>query len=379
MWSVKCEVWSVKEAVRSEKCEVWSVKCGVWSAECEVSVWSAKSAVWSVKCEVWGLECEGSSEKWEVWSVKCGVWSAECEVSVWSAKSAVLSVKCEVWGLECEGSSEKWEVWSVDCEVWSVECEVWSLECEECSVKCGVWSVKTLLRLSLKKSNGCRGKDTVGTGCLWTIGHLCLGNFRRRLARVYVISYLYGLPILADHELNTYGWWWSMMVASVCDWSHRTAGSFLPCWVASDSRPLSMAGVWRLDRSRRLAGGFAMFIIPVNDELFGYPTTGEKNTISSSRLINDCRTYSGVYVFLVDTWNLKPLEASLSKQCSSQWANVSCRQRPCTWSIVSGGNRSLLPVGIIPIVKFIASPIVSPSYPKQGFNPMYTHNYVPRS
>jgi len=36
----------------------------------------------------------------------------------------------------------------------------------------------------------CRGKDTVGTGCLWTIGHLCLGNFRRRLARVYVILYI---------------------------------------------------------------------------------------------------------------------------------------------------------------------------------------------
>ena len=53
---------------------------------------------------------------------------------------------------------------SVKCEVWSVKFEV--LECEECSVKCGVWSVKALLRLSLKKSNGCRGKDTVGTGCL---------------------------------------------------------------------------------------------------------------------------------------------------------------------------------------------------------------------
>ena len=132
--------------------------------QCEV--WGVKSAVWSVKESV-------GSEKCEVWSVKCEVWSfsLECEER---------SVKCEVWGLECEGSSMK-------CEVWSVECEVWSLECEECSVKCGVWSVKTLLRLSLKKSNGCRGKDTVGTGCLWTIGHLCLGNFRRRLARVYVI------------------------------------------------------------------------------------------------------------------------------------------------------------------------------------------------
>ena len=72
------------------------------------------------------------------------------------------------------------------CEVWSVKEAVRSEKCEVCSVKCGVWSVKTLLRLSLKKSNGCRGKDTVGTCCLRTIGHLCLGNFRRRLARVYV-------------------------------------------------------------------------------------------------------------------------------------------------------------------------------------------------
>ena len=29
MRSEKCEVWSVKEAVRSEKCEVRSVKCGL--------------------------------------------------------------------------------------------------------------------------------------------------------------------------------------------------------------------------------------------------------------------------------------------------------------------------------------------------------------
>ena len=60
-----------------------------------------------------------------------------------------------------------------------MKCEVWT-------VKCGVWCVKTLLRLSLKKKAACRGKDTVGTGCLRTIGHLLLGNFRRRLARVYV-------------------------------------------------------------------------------------------------------------------------------------------------------------------------------------------------
>ena len=144
--SVKCEVWRKQWEVRSEKCGVWSVKCGVWS---------------------FSLECEERSVKCEVWSVRFGVWRKQWEVR---------SVKCGLW--------------SVNCEVWSVECEVWSLECEECSVKCGVWSVKTLLRLSLKKSNGCRGKDTVGTGCLWTIGHLCLGNFRRRLARVYVIYYL---------------------------------------------------------------------------------------------------------------------------------------------------------------------------------------------
>ena len=29
MRSEKCDVWSVKEAVRSEKCEVWTVKCEV--------------------------------------------------------------------------------------------------------------------------------------------------------------------------------------------------------------------------------------------------------------------------------------------------------------------------------------------------------------
>ena len=198
VWSVKCEVWSVKEAVRSEKCEVWSVKCGVWSVECEVSVWSAKSAVWSVKCEVWGLECEGSSEKWEVWSVKCEVWSVKCGVWSFSLECEEGSVKCEVWGLECEGSSEKWEVWSVKCEVWSVKFEVWSAKSAVWSVECGVWRLCFVSRW--KKSNGCRGKDTVGTGCLWTIGHLCLGNFRRRLAQVYVIISYYGF------HLRIIGW-----------------------------------------------------------------------------------------------------------------------------------------------------------------------------
>ena len=38
---MKCEVWSVKAAAKSEKCEV--CKCEVWSVKCEVS--SAKSAV----------------------------------------------------------------------------------------------------------------------------------------------------------------------------------------------------------------------------------------------------------------------------------------------------------------------------------------------
>ena len=40
---MKCEVWSVKEAVRSVECEVWSVK---------FEIWSAKSAVCSVRCGV---------------------------------------------------------------------------------------------------------------------------------------------------------------------------------------------------------------------------------------------------------------------------------------------------------------------------------------
>ena len=44
VWSVKCEVWSVKEAVRSEKCEVCSVKCGVWR-HCFVSRWKNQTVV----------------------------------------------------------------------------------------------------------------------------------------------------------------------------------------------------------------------------------------------------------------------------------------------------------------------------------------------
>ena len=207
VWSVecevrseKCEVRSVKEAVRSEKCgvwsakwEVWSVKFGVWSEavrseKCEMyEVWSVKCEVRSVDCEVWSVKCGLWSTKCEVWTVKCEVWSVDCEVwsvkcGLWSVKCAVWSVKCEVWGLECEGSSEKWEVWSVKCGVWSLKFGVRR-------VQCAVWGVE------------CRGKDTVGTGCLWTIGHLCLGNFRRRLARVYV---RYGLYKLMENPWKSY-------------------------------------------------------------------------------------------------------------------------------------------------------------------------------
>ena len=55
-----------------------------------------------------------------------------------------------------------------------MQCEVWSVECEDFASS-----------LAEKKA-ACRGKDTIGTGCLRTIGHLFLGNFRRRLARVLV-------------------------------------------------------------------------------------------------------------------------------------------------------------------------------------------------
>jgi len=59
-------------------------------------------------------------------------------------------------------------------------------------VKCGAWSVKTLLRLSLKKKPLVEGRTRSGQVFLPTIGHLFLGNFRRRLARVYVRYDRYG-------------------------------------------------------------------------------------------------------------------------------------------------------------------------------------------
>ena len=96
------------------------------------------------------------------------MWSVKFKFGVRRAQCEVWSVKCEVWSVKEAVRSEK-------CGVWSVKCGVWSLKFGVRRVQCAVWGVE------------CRGKDTVGTGCLWTIGHLCLGNFCRRLARVYVI------------------------------------------------------------------------------------------------------------------------------------------------------------------------------------------------
>ena len=59
------------------------------------------------------------------------------------------------------------------------------------SEKCEV--LKTLLRLSLKKKLLVEGRTRSGQVFLRTIGHLFLGNFRRRLARVYVISALFDI------------------------------------------------------------------------------------------------------------------------------------------------------------------------------------------
>ena len=83
------------------------------------------------------------------------------------------SVKCEVWSVKEAVGSEKCEVWTVKCEVWSVKCGVWSFKFGVRRVQC---EVHVECEDSLKKSNGCRGKDTVGTGCLWTIGHLLFGK-----------------------------------------------------------------------------------------------------------------------------------------------------------------------------------------------------------
>ena len=171
----QCEVWSVRFGVWRKKWEVWSVKCGVWSVECEVSVWSAKSAVWSVKCEVWSVKEAVRSEKCEVWSVECEVWSVKFQFGVRRAQCEVWSVRFGVW-------RKQWEVRSVKCGVWSlkfgvrrVQCEVWSVECEDFA--------SSLAEKIKRLSREGHGRDRVS---LNYIGHLCLGNFRRRLARVYV-------------------------------------------------------------------------------------------------------------------------------------------------------------------------------------------------
>ena len=122
------------------------------------AVWSVGRTECSVKCEVW-------RKQWEVRSVKCGVWSAKCGVWSLSLECEARSVKCEVWSVRFGMWRKQWEVRSVKCGLWSVKCGVWSLKFGVRRVQCEVWSVETLLRLSLKKSNGCR-----------------------RLARVYVMK-----------------------------------------------------------------------------------------------------------------------------------------------------------------------------------------------
>ena len=58
---------------------------------------------------------------------------------------------------------------SVECEVWSVKFEVWSAKSAVCSVRCGV-------------SREGHGRDRLSLN----YRSFMLGNFRRRLARVYV-------------------------------------------------------------------------------------------------------------------------------------------------------------------------------------------------
>ena len=142
-------------------------------------------AVWSVGRKECSVKCEVLRKQWEVRSVKSGVWSVKCGVWSLSLECEERSVKCEVWSVKEAVRSEK-------CGVWSVKCGVWSLKFGVRRVQCAVWGVE------------CRGKDTVGTGCLWTIGHLFLGNFRRRLARVYVIPYTYIQLYTYIHYTPTY-------------------------------------------------------------------------------------------------------------------------------------------------------------------------------
>ena len=118
--------------------EECNVNCAMWRKQWEVR--SVQSGVWSLS-----LACDERSVKvLEVWSVECQVW-------VWSAKSAVWSVNSEVRGLEWR---KQWKGRRVKYWGWSLKFGVRRVQCE-------VWSMKTLLRLSLKKSNGCRAWDRV--------------------------------------------------------------------------------------------------------------------------------------------------------------------------------------------------------------------------
>ena len=55
-----------------------------------------------------------------------------------------------------------------------MQCEVWSVECEDFASSLA------------EKKPLVEGRTRSGQVFLRTIGHLFLGNFRRRLARVYV-------------------------------------------------------------------------------------------------------------------------------------------------------------------------------------------------
>ena len=74
LWSLNCEVWTVKYEVWTMKSELWSVNYAVWSVNCELrslnyELWSVNYEVWSLKCEVWSLNYEAWSLKREVWTV----------------------------------------------------------------------------------------------------------------------------------------------------------------------------------------------------------------------------------------------------------------------------------------------------------------------
>ena len=60
-----------------------------------------------------------------------------------------------------------------------VQCEVWSVECEDFA--------SSLAEKKSRLSREGHGRDRF---FLRTIGHLFLGNFRRRLARVYVYDFI---------------------------------------------------------------------------------------------------------------------------------------------------------------------------------------------